>query len=38
MYGKTLTNKEIITTDVKPPAAAEKLENLMDRNSVRKTR
>ncbi len=38
MYGKALSNKEIITTDVKPPAAAEKLENLMDRNSVRKTK
>jgi lipid-binding SYLF domain-containing protein len=38
MYGKAITNKEIITTDVKPPAAAEKLENLMDRNSVRKTK
>ena len=38
MYGKALTNKEIITTDVKPPAAADKLENLMDRNSVRKTK
>lgn len=38
MYGKPLTNKEIIMGDVKPPAAAEKLENLMDRNSVRKTK
>jgi lipid-binding SYLF domain-containing protein len=38
MYGKAITNKEIITTDVQPPAAAEKLENLMDRNSVRKTK
>jgi lipid-binding SYLF domain-containing protein len=38
MYGKALTNKEIITTDVKAPAAADKLENLMDRNSVRKTK
>jgi lipid-binding SYLF domain-containing protein len=38
LYGKAITNKEIITTDVKPPAGAEKLENLMDRNSVRKTR
>jgi lipid-binding SYLF domain-containing protein len=38
MYGKALTNKEIITGDVKPPAAADKLENLMDRNSVRKTK
>jgi len=38
MYGKAITNKEIITTDVKAPAAADKLENLMDRNSVRKTK
>jgi lipid-binding SYLF domain-containing protein len=38
MYGKGISNKEIITTDVKPPAAADKLENLMDRNSVRKTK
>ena len=38
MYGKAITNKEIITSDVKPPAGAEKLENLMDRNSVRKTK
>lgn len=38
MYGKPLTNKEIIMGDVKPPAAAERLENLMDRNSVRKTK
>lgn len=38
MYGKAITNKEILTTDVKPPAAADKLENLMDRNSVRKTK
>jgi lipid-binding SYLF domain-containing protein len=38
LYGKAITNKEIITTDVKAPAAADKLENLMDRNSVRKTK
>jgi SH3 domain-containing YSC84-like protein 1 len=38
MYGKAITNKEIITSDIKPPAAADKLENLMDRNSVRKTK
>jgi len=38
MYGKAISNKEIITGDMKPPAAAEKLENLMDRNSVRKTK
>ena len=38
MYGKPITNKEIITTDVPPPAGAGKLENLMDRNSVRKTK
>jgi lipid-binding SYLF domain-containing protein len=38
MYGKAITNKEILTTDVPPPAAAEKLETLMDRNSVRKTK
>ena len=38
MYGKAISNKEIITTDVAPPAAAAKLENLMDRNSVRKTK
>jgi lipid-binding SYLF domain-containing protein len=38
MYGKAITNREIITTDVKAPAAADKLENLMDRNSVRKTK
>jgi lipid-binding SYLF domain-containing protein len=38
LYGKAISNKEIITGDVKAPAAAEKLENLMDRNSVRKIR
>ena len=38
MYGKAITNKEILTSDLKPPAAAAKLENLMDRNSVRKTK
>jgi lipid-binding SYLF domain-containing protein len=38
MYSKPLTNKEILTDDIKPPAAAAKLETLLDRNSSRKTK
>jgi lipid-binding SYLF domain-containing protein len=38
MYGKAITNKEILTTDIAPPAAAASLETLLDRNSSRKTK
>jgi lipid-binding SYLF domain-containing protein len=38
MYGKAIGNKEILTDDIKPPAAADKLETLLDRNSSRKTK
>jgi lipid-binding SYLF domain-containing protein len=38
MYGKKLENKEILTGDVKPPAAAAKLETLLNKNSSRRTR
>lgn len=38
MYGKQLQNKEILTGDVKPPAAAAKLETLLNKNSSRRTR
>jgi len=38
MYGKKLENKEILTGDVAPPAAAAKLETLLNKNSSRKTK
>jgi lipid-binding SYLF domain-containing protein len=38
MYGKGVGNKEIITGEVKPPATADKLEILLNRNSSRKTK
>ena len=38
LYGKAMSNKEILTGDVKAPAAAAKLETLLNRNSARKTR
>jgi lipid-binding SYLF domain-containing protein len=38
MYGKNMSNKEILTSDVKPPATAAKLETLLDKNSSRRTR
>lgn len=36
LYGHAITNKEILTTNVKAPAAAAKLESLLNRNSARK--
>lgn len=38
MYGKEISNKEILTGDVHAPAAAEKVEMLLNRNSSRRTR
>jgi len=38
MYGKAITNKEILTTDIAAPPAAEKVEMLLNRNSSRKTK
>ncbi len=38
MYGKKITNKEILTGDVHPPAAAEKMETLLNRNSSRRSK
>jgi SH3 domain-containing YSC84-like protein 1 len=37
LYDNSTTNKQILTGDVKAPAAAEKLETLMNRNSSRKS-
>jgi len=37
MYGKDLRNREILTGDIKTPAPAEKLEGLLNRNSMRKS-
>lgn len=36
LYGRDITNKEILTGGVKTPASASKLETLMNRNSARK--
>jgi lipid-binding SYLF domain-containing protein len=38
MYGTKLENKAILTGDVAPPAAAAKLETLLNKNSSRKTK
>jgi lipid-binding SYLF domain-containing protein len=38
MYGKSISNKEILTTDIKAPAAAAPLESLLDKNSSRRTK
>jgi lipid-binding SYLF domain-containing protein len=38
MYGKKMENREILTGSVAPPAAAERLETLMNRNSSRQTK
>lgn len=38
MYGKAIENRTILTTPVKPPAAAAKLETLLNRNSARQTK
>jgi lipid-binding SYLF domain-containing protein len=38
MYGKAIENRTILTTPVAPPAAAAKLETLMNRNSARQTK
>jgi len=38
MYGRKISNKEILTGDVHAPAAAGKLENLLDKNSSRRTK
>jgi SH3 domain-containing YSC84-like protein 1 len=37
LYDNSTTNKQILTGNVKAPAAAEKLETLMNRNSSRKS-
>jgi lipid-binding SYLF domain-containing protein len=38
LYGRDVTNKEILTTsEIKTPAAAEKLERLLNRDSSRKS-
>jgi lipid-binding SYLF domain-containing protein len=36
LYGGGVTNKEVLTGDVKTPASAAKLETLLNRNSARK--
>lgn len=38
MYGKAIENRTILTTAVAPPAAAAKLETLLNRNSVRQAK
>ena len=38
MYGKEMSNKVILTTDVPYPAGADKLENLLNKNSSRRTK
>jgi lipid-binding SYLF domain-containing protein len=37
LYGRDISNKEILTGDVKAPAAAAKLEELLNKNSSRRT-
>jgi lipid-binding SYLF domain-containing protein len=37
LYGRDINNKEILTGDVKAPAAAAKLEELLNKNSSRRT-
>jgi lipid-binding SYLF domain-containing protein len=37
LYGRNINNKEILTGDVKTPAAAAKLEQLLNKNSSRRT-
>src|SRR5207248_78770 len=37
LYTGTVKNRDILTGDVKAPAAAEKLENLLSKNSSRKS-
>jgi len=36
MYGHDVTNREVLTGDVKPPAIAERLEHTINRESARK--
>jgi len=38
LYGTETTNKEILTGTIKTPAAADRVENLLNRNSSRQTR
>lgn len=38
LYGSALTNKTILTTQVKAPAAAAKVESLLNKNSARQVR
>jgi lipid-binding SYLF domain-containing protein len=38
MYGKKTSNRAILTEDIAPPPAAEKLETLLNKNSVRRTK
>jgi len=37
LYGRNINNREILTGDVKTPAAAAKLEQLLNKNSSRRT-
>ena len=37
-YGRDTTNKEILTGSIKTPAAADKVEELLNKNSHRQTR
>ena len=36
LYGRDISNREILTTPVKAPASAGKLESLLDKNSMRR--
>jgi lipid-binding SYLF domain-containing protein len=38
LYGRDIPNREILTGNVAAPAAAAKLESLLDKNSMRRTR
>jgi len=38
LYGRTISNKEVLNEDVKAPAAAAQLEALMNKTSMRKDR
>ncbi len=38
MYGKAMSNKAILTGEVKAPAAADKMETLLNKNSSRRTK
>jgi len=38
LYGKDMENRTILTGDVPAPAGAEKLESLLNKNSIRQSR